>query len=136
MEFVVLRPIKQKVELILNIDVGFFFCLFNCLFSAISAIVYMLRDSFKAECHSLSWTMLWVMQLLLVNVFTSFAFLTQVRNIFQRTYGEVVTLCPPGEEDRRNFFSDLLLVQVAKAPPRLRNAGTSLEPETLLRARS
>lgn len=63
-----------------------------------------------------------VMQLLLVHL-TSFTFLTQVRNMFQRTYGEVVTLCPPGEEDRRNFFSDLLLVQVAKAPPRLRNAG-------------
>uniref|UniRef100_A0A4W6DZX5 ATPase family AAA domain-containing protein 2 n=1 Tax=Lates calcarifer TaxID=8187 RepID=A0A4W6DZX5_LATCA len=45
----------------------------------------------------------------------------EVRSIFQRTYGEVVTLCPPGEEDRRNFFSDLLLVQAARAPPRLRN---------------
>lgn len=69
---------------------------------------------------------------LLVKVFT---YLTQVRNIFQRTYGEVVTLCPPGEEDRRNFFSDLLLVQVAKAPPRLRNAGTLVKPETLPQAR-
>ncbi|XP_045916512.1 ATPase family AAA domain-containing protein 2B isoform X1 [Micropterus dolomieu] len=45
----------------------------------------------------------------------------EVRSIFQRTYGEVVTLCPPGEEDRRNFFSDLMLVQAARAPPRLRN---------------
>lgn len=44
--------------------------------------------------------------------------------MFQRTYGEVVTLCPPGEEDRRSFFSDLLLVQAARAPPRLRNTGT------------
>lgn len=52
-------------------------------------------------------------------------FLMQVRNMFQRTYGEVVTLCPPGEEDRRSFFSDLLLVQVARAPPRLRNTGTT-----------
>ncbi|XP_068198096.1 ATPase family AAA domain-containing protein 2B [Antennarius striatus] len=46
----------------------------------------------------------------------------EMRAMFQRTYGEVVTLCPPGEEDRRNFFADLLLVQAARAPPRLRNA--------------
>nr|XP_046228810.1 ATPase family AAA domain-containing protein 2B isoform X2 [Scatophagus argus] len=45
----------------------------------------------------------------------------EVRNMFQRTYGEVVMLCPPGEEDRRSFFSDLLLVQAARPPPRLRN---------------
>uniref|UniRef100_A0A3P8UP21 ATPase family AAA domain-containing protein 2 n=3 Tax=Cynoglossus semilaevis TaxID=244447 RepID=A0A3P8UP21_CYNSE len=47
----------------------------------------------------------------------------EVRSIFQKTYGEVLTLCPPSEEDRRNFFSDLLLVQAARAPPRVRNAG-------------
>ncbi|XP_029984511.1 ATPase family AAA domain-containing protein 2B [Sphaeramia orbicularis] len=45
----------------------------------------------------------------------------EVKTMFQRTYGEVVTLCPPGEEDRRKFFSDLLLVQAARPPPRLRN---------------
>uniref|UniRef100_A0A665VI53 ATPase family AAA domain-containing protein 2 n=1 Tax=Echeneis naucrates TaxID=173247 RepID=A0A665VI53_ECHNA len=45
----------------------------------------------------------------------------EVKCIFQKTYGEVVTLCPPGEEDRRSFFSDLLLVQTTRAPPRLRN---------------
>lgn len=45
----------------------------------------------------------------------------EVRSMFQRTYGEVVTLCPPGEEERRNFFTDLILVQAAKAPPRHRN---------------
>ncbi|XP_070705276.1 ATPase family AAA domain-containing protein 2B [Pempheris klunzingeri] len=45
----------------------------------------------------------------------------EVRSMFQRTYGEVVTLCPPGEEDRRSFFSDLLLVQAARPPPHLRN---------------
>ncbi|XP_060908447.1 ATPase family AAA domain-containing protein 2B isoform X1 [Labrus mixtus] len=45
----------------------------------------------------------------------------EVRSMFQRTYGEVVTLCPPEEEDRRTFFSDLLLVQAARAPPRLKN---------------
>ncbi|XP_042246942.1 ATPase family AAA domain-containing protein 2B [Thunnus maccoyii] len=46
----------------------------------------------------------------------------EVRSMFQRTYGEVVTLCPAGEEDRRSFFSNLLLVQAARAPPRFRNA--------------
>ncbi|XP_034555220.1 ATPase family AAA domain-containing protein 2B isoform X2 [Notolabrus celidotus] len=51
----------------------------------------------------------------------------EVRSMFQRSYGEVVTLCPPEEEDRRNFFSDLLLVQAARAPPRLRNTETCKE---------
>ncbi|KAM6915109.1 ATPase family AAA domain-containing protein 2B [Xenentodon cancila] len=45
----------------------------------------------------------------------------EVRSIFQRTYGEVLTLCPPGEEEKRNFFSELLLVQAARPPPRPRN---------------
>uniref|UniRef100_A0A3Q1GKD3 ATPase family AAA domain-containing protein 2 n=1 Tax=Acanthochromis polyacanthus TaxID=80966 RepID=A0A3Q1GKD3_9TELE len=45
----------------------------------------------------------------------------EVRSIFQRTYGEVVSLSPPGEEEKRNFFSNLLLVQAARPPPRLRN---------------
>uniref|UniRef100_A0A8C6KQG6 ATPase family AAA domain-containing protein 2 n=1 Tax=Nothobranchius furzeri TaxID=105023 RepID=A0A8C6KQG6_NOTFU len=44
----------------------------------------------------------------------------EVRSIFQRSYGEVLTLCPPGEEERRKFFSDLLLVQAARPPPRPR----------------
>ncbi|KAK5853211.1 hypothetical protein PBY51_007018 [Eleginops maclovinus] len=47
----------------------------------------------------------------------------EVRSIFQRSYGEVVTLCPPAEEDRRSFFSDLLLLQAARPPPRLKNQG-------------
>ncbi|XP_051909152.1 ATPase family AAA domain-containing protein 2B isoform X3 [Hippocampus zosterae] len=45
----------------------------------------------------------------------------EIRSMFQKAYGEVVTLHPPGEGDRRSFFSDLLLVQAARAPPRLRN---------------
>ncbi|XP_061560445.1 ATPase family AAA domain-containing protein 2B isoform X1 [Phycodurus eques] len=45
----------------------------------------------------------------------------EVRSMFQKSYGEVVTVQPPGEGERRSFFSDLLLVQVARAPPRLRN---------------
>nr|XP_015803654.2 ATPase family AAA domain-containing protein 2B [Nothobranchius furzeri] len=45
----------------------------------------------------------------------------EVRSIFQRSYGEVLTLCPPGEEERRKFFSDLLLVQAARPPPRPRS---------------
>uniref|UniRef100_A0AAQ5ZHQ6 ATPase family AAA domain-containing protein 2 n=1 Tax=Amphiprion ocellaris TaxID=80972 RepID=A0AAQ5ZHQ6_AMPOC len=48
----------------------------------------------------------------------------EVRSIFQRTYGEVVSLSPPGEEEKRNFFSDLLLVQAARPPPRLRNTAS------------
>uniref|UniRef100_A0A3Q3GH50 ATPase family AAA domain-containing protein 2 n=1 Tax=Labrus bergylta TaxID=56723 RepID=A0A3Q3GH50_9LABR len=50
----------------------------------------------------------------------------EVRSMFQRTYGEVVTLCPPEEEDRRTFFSDLLLVQAARAPPQMRLSGCAL----------
>ncbi|KAM9782763.1 ATPase family AAA domain-containing protein 2B [Neosynchiropus ocellatus] len=53
----------------------------------------------------------------------------EVRSMFQRTYGEVVTLCPPGEEERRNFFTDLILVQAAKAP--LRHRTTVRRSETL-----
>ncbi|XP_040016757.2 ATPase family AAA domain-containing protein 2B isoform X1 [Gasterosteus aculeatus] len=47
----------------------------------------------------------------------------ELRSMFQRSYGEVVTLSAPGEEDRKSFFSDLLLVQAARAPPRLRSTG-------------
>lgn len=43
--------------------------------------------------------------------------------MFQRNYGEVVTLSPPGEEDRRSFFTDLLLVQAARPPPHTRTRG-------------
>uniref|UniRef100_A0A7N6AC47 ATPase family AAA domain-containing protein 2 n=1 Tax=Anabas testudineus TaxID=64144 RepID=A0A7N6AC47_ANATE len=58
----------------------------------------------------------------------------EVRSIFQRSYGEVLMLCPPGEEDRRSFFSNLLLVQAARPPPRLRNKATlgALECEEVL----
>uniref|UniRef100_A0A671UEI0 ATPase family AAA domain-containing protein 2 n=1 Tax=Sparus aurata TaxID=8175 RepID=A0A671UEI0_SPAAU len=56
----------------------------------------------------------------------------EVKSMFQRTYGEVVTLCPPGEEDRRIFFSDLLLVQAARAPPRGPVAVLQLHKEVLL----
>ncbi|XP_024147335.1 ATPase family AAA domain-containing protein 2B [Oryzias melastigma] len=51
----------------------------------------------------------------------------EVRSMFQRTYGEVVILCPLGEEERRNFFSDLLLVQAARPPPRLRSSESCKE---------
>ncbi|KAM8832670.1 ATPase family AAA domain-containing protein 2B isoform 1-T1 [Spinachia spinachia] len=47
----------------------------------------------------------------------------ELRSLFQRSYGEVVTLSAPAEEDRKSFFSDLLLVQAARAPPRLRSTG-------------
>uniref|UniRef100_A0A3Q2XF69 ATPase family AAA domain-containing protein 2 n=1 Tax=Hippocampus comes TaxID=109280 RepID=A0A3Q2XF69_HIPCM len=59
--------------------------------------------------------------LVLATAETLYSQLSEVRSMFQKAYGEVVTLHPPGEGDRRSFFSDLLLVQAARAPPRLRN---------------
>ncbi|CAB1343220.1 unnamed protein product, partial [Coregonus sp. 'balchen'] len=44
-----------------------------------------------------------------------------VKLMFQRMYGEVVSLSSPGEEARRRFFTDLLLVQAARAPPHRRH---------------
>uniref|UniRef100_A0A8C5F6Z2 ATPase family AAA domain containing 2B n=1 Tax=Gadus morhua TaxID=8049 RepID=A0A8C5F6Z2_GADMO len=44
----------------------------------------------------------------------------EVKCLFQRAFGEVVTLSPPGEEERKNFFSDLLLVQAVRPPPQPR----------------
>uniref|UniRef100_A0A8C7GCR1 ATPase family AAA domain-containing protein 2 n=1 Tax=Oncorhynchus kisutch TaxID=8019 RepID=A0A8C7GCR1_ONCKI len=45
----------------------------------------------------------------------------EVKLMFQTTYGEVVSLSSPGEEDRRRFFMDLLLVQAARAPSHRRH---------------
>ncbi|XP_041720951.2 ATPase family AAA domain-containing protein 2B-like isoform X1 [Coregonus clupeaformis] len=45
----------------------------------------------------------------------------EVKLMFQRMYGEVVSLSSPGEEARRRFFTDLLLVQAARAPPHRRH---------------
>ncbi|KAG7261561.1 hypothetical protein CRUP_026399 [Coryphaenoides rupestris] len=45
-----------------------------------------------------------------------------VKSLFQRAFGEVVTLSPPGEEERRNFFADLLLVQAVRPPARTKTA--------------
>uniref|UniRef100_A0A671QVV0 ATPase family AAA domain-containing protein 2 n=1 Tax=Sinocyclocheilus anshuiensis TaxID=1608454 RepID=A0A671QVV0_9TELE len=47
------------------------------------------------------------------------------------SYGEVVCLSMPGEEARRKFFSDLILVQAAKAPPHRRKTVSALEVLTL-----
>ncbi|KAK7151151.1 hypothetical protein R3I93_012170 [Phoxinus phoxinus] len=55
----------------------------------------------------------------------------ELKCIFSRSYGEVVCLTMPGEEARRNFFLDLILVQAAKAPPRSRKTVCSLEVLTL-----
>uniref|UniRef100_A0A3B5LI10 ATPase family AAA domain-containing protein 2 n=1 Tax=Xiphophorus couchianus TaxID=32473 RepID=A0A3B5LI10_9TELE len=61
--------------------------------------------------------------LILATAETQYSRLTEeVKSIFQRTYGEVVLLCPPGDQERRSFFSDLLLVQAARSPPRPRNS--------------
>uniref|UniRef100_A0A668A6G1 ATPase family AAA domain-containing protein 2 n=1 Tax=Myripristis murdjan TaxID=586833 RepID=A0A668A6G1_9TELE len=66
--------------------------------------------------------------LILATAETHYAQLSdEVRSMFQRNYGEVVTLSPPGEEDRKSFFSDLLLVQAAKPPPRLRSTAERCE---------
>ncbi|KAJ3583061.1 hypothetical protein NHX12_034506 [Muraenolepis orangiensis] len=46
----------------------------------------------------------------------------QVKSLFQRAFGEVVTLSPPAEDQRKNFFSDLLLVQAVRPPTRTRTA--------------
>ncbi|XP_071269069.1 ATPase family AAA domain-containing protein 2B isoform X1 [Salvelinus alpinus] len=54
----------------------------------------------------------------------------EVKLMFQRTYGEVVSLSPPGEEDRRRFFTDLLLVQAARAS--LPRRHTALQCEEVL----
>uniref|UniRef100_A0A4W5PQQ5 ATPase family AAA domain-containing protein 2 n=1 Tax=Hucho hucho TaxID=62062 RepID=A0A4W5PQQ5_9TELE len=54
----------------------------------------------------------------------------EVKLMFQRTYGEVVSLSPPGEEDRRRFFTDLLLVQAARAS--LPRRHTALQYEEVL----
>ncbi|XP_066532155.1 ATPase family AAA domain-containing protein 2B [Hoplias malabaricus] len=44
----------------------------------------------------------------------------EIKCIFSCSYGEVVCLTTPGEEDRTKFFSELLLVQAARPPPRQR----------------
>ncbi|XP_064196818.1 ATPase family AAA domain-containing protein 2B isoform X1 [Anguilla rostrata] len=41
----------------------------------------------------------------------------EVRGLFRSRYEEVVNLQRPDEEDRRRFFRELLLVEVARAPP-------------------
>ncbi|KAK3516621.1 hypothetical protein QTP70_022045, partial [Hemibagrus guttatus] len=51
----------------------------------------------------------------------------EVKCIFNRSYGEVVCLTSPGEEDRRKFFSDLILVQAARPPLRPRRKECDLE---------
>ncbi|KAB5539855.1 hypothetical protein PHYPO_G00093960 [Pangasianodon hypophthalmus] len=51
----------------------------------------------------------------------------EVKCIFSRSYGEVVCLTTPGEEDRRKFFSHLILVQAARPPLRPRKKVCDLE---------
>uniref|UniRef100_A0A8C1GRM1 ATPase family AAA domain-containing protein 2 n=1 Tax=Cyprinus carpio TaxID=7962 RepID=A0A8C1GRM1_CYPCA len=55
----------------------------------------------------------------------------ELKCIFSHSYGEVVCLSMPGEEARRKFFSDLILVQAAKAPPRRRKTGKLCALEVL-----
>nr|XP_055041657.1 ATPase family AAA domain-containing protein 2B [Misgurnus anguillicaudatus] len=51
----------------------------------------------------------------------------ELKCIFRYSYGEVVCLTTPADEARRRFFSDLILVQAAKAPPRRKKAACTLE---------
>ncbi|XP_060773730.1 ATPase family AAA domain-containing protein 2B isoform X3 [Neoarius graeffei] len=51
----------------------------------------------------------------------------EVKCIFSHSYGEVVCLTTPGEEDCKKFFSDLILVQAAKPPLRPRKKVCDLE---------
>ncbi|XP_053531883.1 ATPase family AAA domain-containing protein 2B isoform X3 [Ictalurus punctatus] len=51
----------------------------------------------------------------------------EVKCIFSRSYGEVVCLTSPREEDRKKFFSDLILVQAARPPLQPRKKACDLE---------
>ncbi|KAF5908528.1 ATPase family AAA domain-containing protein 2B [Clarias magur] len=51
----------------------------------------------------------------------------EVKCMFSRSYGEVMCLTTPGEEDRKKFFSDLILVQAARPPLRPRRKVCDLE---------
>ncbi|XP_015207022.2 ATPase family AAA domain-containing protein 2B [Lepisosteus oculatus] len=46
----------------------------------------------------------------------------EVKCIFRNSYGEVLNLKRPSEEDRRKFFQDLILVQAARPPARRKKA--------------
>uniref|UniRef100_A0A671NUY0 ATPase family AAA domain-containing protein 2 n=1 Tax=Sinocyclocheilus anshuiensis TaxID=1608454 RepID=A0A671NUY0_9TELE len=56
----------------------------------------------------------------------------ELKCIFSHLYGEVVCLSMPEEAARRKFFSDLILVQAAKAPHRRRKTVCALEVLTLV----
>ena len=47
----------------------------------------------------------------------------QLQVLFGSFYGEVVTMRHPNEQERREFFEDLILVQAAKAPVKKKRAG-------------
>lgn len=75
----------------------------------------------QAQIHWIKWN--WAVSTV-VFIQGNCCCLSQVKLMFQTTYGEVVSLSSPGEEDRRRFFMDLLLVQAARAPPHRRHKGT------------
>lgn len=47
----------------------------------------------------------------------------QVKRIFRSQYEEVIVISRPDEEDRFNFFQDLILSQAAMPPPKKKNTG-------------
>ena len=53
----------------------------------------------------------------------SVLFVIQLQVLFGSFYGEVITMRQPNEQERREFFEDLILVQAAKAPVKKKRAG-------------
>ncbi len=49
--------------------------------------------------------------------------LFQIKQLFNATSGEVITMHNPSDSQRREFFQDLLLNQIKKPPPSKKQAG-------------
>uniref|UniRef100_A0A673JA00 ATPase family AAA domain-containing protein 2 n=1 Tax=Sinocyclocheilus rhinocerous TaxID=307959 RepID=A0A673JA00_9TELE len=106
----------------------------------VPSIIYMphISDWWEAISETVKSSFLTLLQD--VPSFTPLLILATAETVYQqlpdevtnlRSYGEVVCLSMPGEEARRKFFSDLILVQAAKAPPRRRKTVSALEVLTL-----
>ncbi|XP_030627086.1 ATPase family AAA domain-containing protein 2B isoform X1 [Chanos chanos] len=105
---------------------------------SIPSVVYMphIGDWWEAISETVKSTFLTLLQdvpsftplLILATAETSYKQLPEeVKSIFSISYGEVACLNMPGEDDRRKFFSDLILVQAAKAPPQRRKTVQDME---------
>uniref|UniRef100_A0A672S2C0 ATPase family AAA domain-containing protein 2 n=1 Tax=Sinocyclocheilus grahami TaxID=75366 RepID=A0A672S2C0_SINGR len=107
----------------------------------VPSIIYMphISDWWEAISETVKSSFLTLLQD--VPSFTPLLILATAETIYQQLpdevtnlhlYGEVVCLSMPEEEARRKFFSDLILVQAAKAPPRRRKTVCALEVLTLV----